>query len=328
MENNYNDIEAIIIKSLERQASAREEQVLQDWLRQGDKYQHHYEEVRALWEAARDVDFNLDPDTDREWESLAAKLPAAALTGRGKVLRFQNWRFAAAAIVLAGLLGLITFYFTRPGGPAIAQEFSTPLGERKEIQLADGTLVALNAESRLQVLEGFDGKERRLRLEGEGYFQVSTDAGRPFIIETEGARVQVTGTAFNLNAYQENTSVRLTVTEGSVRFSAPKEEIAQPVTAGNAAEMDRASGKIRSIPFDQRATAWQKGVLVFANTPWPEVVSSLERHYAVEISDETELQDKRYSAVFDNQPLEETLKVMQATLGFEAERKDGRLLLK
>lgn len=328
MDKSYNDIEAIIIKSLQGETSAGEEQLLLDWLSEADAHPRQYEEVKSLWEAAGDVDFGLDPRTEGDWDKLALKLAVAGEGKAGRVVRFQSWRFAAAAVVLAGLLGLVAYYFTGSGGPAVAQEFTVPEGDRREVQLPDGTLVALNAASRLQLLKGFNEKERRLRLKGEGYFQVAPDAGRPFIIETEAAQVQVTGTAFNLRAYPESTVARLTVTEGSVRFSGLSGKEGQPVTAGEAAELDKASGSIRTIPFDERAAAWQQGVLVFDDTPWPEVVRSLERYYAIEVEDNTGLQGRTYSSSFDNQPLEATLKVMQMTLGFEAEYNDGRLILK
>ncbi|MCO6491080.1 MAG: FecR domain-containing protein [Phaeodactylibacter sp.] len=322
-----NDIEAIIIRSLEGQANAEEERSLRDWLRE-EAHRRQYDQVKNLWDAAAGVDFGLDPETDRRWESLEGQLPGGAGARPGRVIRFQHWRFAAAAVLLAGLLGLIAFYFTGRGGPAIAREYASPAGEQQEVQLPDGTLVALNAASRLQVLRGFGEEERRIRLEGEGYFQVSSDAGRPFIIEAGSARVQVTGTAFNLKAYPESSAVRLTVTEGSVRFSSAKKEAARPVAAGEAAEMDKASGAIRSLPYDERAAAWQQGVLFFDDTPWPEVVRCLERFFAVKISDQTALQEKRYTAAFDNQSLEECLKVMQATFGFSVESKGERVVLK
>jgi len=326
--DKHNDIEAIMVKSLQGQASAAEEQRLRDWLSKAEERQRHYEQVKNLWDTAAGIDFKLDPDTGREWELLAARLPASGEKSGARALRFPYWRFAAAAVVLAGLLGLAVLYFNSPGGPAVVQEFSTLPGERQDVQLPDGTLAALNASSRLQLLEGFNKQERRLRLQGEGYFQVASDAEKPFIVEAGEANVQVVGTAFNLNAYQESNAIRLTVREGSVRFSASETETTRPVAAGNAAELDKASGRIRSIPFDERAAAWQAGILVFDNTPWKEVIRSLERYYAVGITDETGLKEKRYSATFDNLPLEETLQVMQATLGFAAERKGGQLILK
>lgn len=328
MMDKHNDIEAIIVKSLQGQASRAEEQALQEWLGEGPEQGRRYEQVKSLWEAAGEVDFSLDPDTGREWERLAARLPPAGRTAGVKALRFPAWRFAAAAVVLAGLLGLLVLYFGGPGGPAVAQEFTALPGERQEAQLPDGTRLALNAGSRLQMLEGFNQEERRLRLEGEAYFQVAANAEKPFFIEAEGAQVRITGTAFNLRAYPEDAAVRLTVTEGSVRFSPVKKGAGRVLAAGNAAGMDKASGRIRAIPFDERAAAWQSGILVFDNTPWPEALRSLARYYALEVTDETKLQNKRYSAVFDNQPLEATLQVMQATLGFEAELKGRRLLLK
>lgn len=319
-----NDIDAIIIRSLEGQTGAEEERALEDWL-QEEAHRRQYDQVKSLWDAAAGVDFGLDPETDQRWESLEGQLAGGGRAGR--VVRFQHWRFAAAAVLLAGLLGLITLYFTGRGGPAIAREYASPAGEQQEVQLPDGTLVALNAASRLQVLRGFGEAERRIRLEGEGYFQVRSDAGRPFIIETGSARVQVAGTAFNLKAYPQSSTVRLTVTEGSVRFSSAKKEAARPVAAGEAAEMDKTSGAIRSLTYDERAAAWQQGVLFFDDTPWPEVVRCLERFYAVEISDQTGLQEKRYSAVFDNLSLEECLEVMQATFGFASQRKGERVVL-
>ena len=84
--------------------------------------------------------------------------------------------------------------------------------------LADGTKVWLNSASRLIYPQSFMGKERRVVLSGEAFFDVAHDAERPFIVETSRMNVKVLGTRFNVNDYDDNEEVSTTLVNGSVEI--------------------------------------------------------------------------------------------------------------
>jgi transmembrane sensor len=320
-------IATIIIRSLSGQASPEEEQALQGWLQQGEANQQEYALARQLWVAAAEVDYSLDPQTPAEWGKLSRRLGSE---GRGRVVGLPFWRYAAAAVLALGLIALAALYFNQgfERGPAIAQQYRTAPGELQQFTLPDGSTAHLNAGSTLSVLKGFGGKERRLILDGEAFFEVRPNAQQPFIVEAQGAETRVLGTAFNLRAHSGNEAVLLAVTEGSVSLgSTALPEGGAILKAGQAARLDRVSGQVSPMPFDERAMAWQHGLLVFDNILFSEALQALERHYAVEIENRAGLQGQRYTAVFDNRPLEEVLSVMAATLGFQLKMEEGKFIV-
>ena len=123
-------------------------------------------------------------------------------------------RGAAAAIVLC-VLGWWTYYMFAP----IPLQTVSTLAETRNITLPDQTTIVLNRYSSLSYPKRFRGKERKVRLEGEAYFEVSKDTAHPFKVETGTVRVQVLGTHFNIDAYPEDTEIKTTLLEGSVSVS-------------------------------------------------------------------------------------------------------------
>lgn len=96
---------------------------------------------------------------------------------------------------------------------------TTPRGGQYHLTLADGTLVWLNAASSITYPVAFAGKERRVEISGEAYFEVAHNAAKPFKVVSRGQLVEVLGTHFNINAYQDETSVKTTLLQGSVKIS-------------------------------------------------------------------------------------------------------------
>ena len=106
---------------------------------------------------------------------------------------------------------------------------STPRGGQYKVVLPDGSKVSLNAASSLKFPVAFTGKERLVELTGEGYFEVAKNAAQPFKVVVEGTTVEALGTAFNVNAYTDETGMHTTLVEGSVRISQNKKvEILKP----------------------------------------------------------------------------------------------------
>ena len=141
----------------------------------------------------------------------------------------------------------------------------TPRGSEYSLTLADGTRVWLNAASRLRFFTSDRGRERRVWLEGEAYFEVAHDARRPFIVESGGQSIRVLGTRFNINTYEGDRAIYTTLVEGSVAISPLAGGDAVTLEPGQQAEYSRRKGGAIAVKAvdTSLATAWMSGTFIF-----------------------------------------------------------------
>ena len=167
--------------------------------------------------------------TDTELEEILNKLVASTRSPRGrfsatasypeleKRLKSHTRRltlirtFSAAAAVALLCLSVWTAYLYMQ--PVTIQTVST-LAETRTVCLPDGSTVTLNHYSSLSYPEKFKSDKREVKLNGEAYFEVSKNKKHPFIVQTETIDVQVLGTHFNVDAYQNNPDVKTTLLSG------------------------------------------------------------------------------------------------------------------
>lgn len=160
----------------------------------------------------------------------------------------------------------------------------TPRGSEYSLTLADGTRVWLNAASRLRFFTSDRGRERRVWLEGEAYFEVAHDARRPFIVESGGQCIRVLGTRFNINSYEGDRAVYTTLVEGSVAIAPLSGGGAVTLEPGQQAEYSRRNGgaiAVRAVDASL-ATAWMNGTFLFEHASVTEIMESLSRWYDFE----------------------------------------------
>lgn len=167
---------------------------------------------------------------------------------------------------------------------------STANGETYKLLLPDGSKVWLNAASSLTFSSKLtEGGKRKVSLVGEAYFEVSKDKHHPFIVETNKQTVQVLGTHFNVNAYQEERKTVTTLLEGSVQVNlntvlaggrtASESKILKPNQQSALAE-----GKLLVSEVDaQDAIAWQQGYFAFNSETLEEIMNRVERWYNVTV---------------------------------------------
>lgn len=152
--------------------------------------------------------------------------------------------------------------------------------------LSDGSKVWLNSESQLKYPASFQGKERRVFLKGEAYFEVCRNERMPFIVVTGKSAVQVLGTSFNIRAYADEKYSYTTLVDGSVRVSAGTQSL---VLKPNEQGIVNASGRLdkREVDVDLY-TAWKKGRFVFENQTLEEMMNTLSRWYDIDVFFTTE----------------------------------------
>lgn len=153
-----------------------------------------------------------------------------------------------------------------------------PRGGEYALQLADGSRVWLNAETRLRYPVAFAGMERRVELTGEAYFEVSKDATRPFIVRANGVDVRVLGTSFNVAAY--GAEVVTTLVEGRVAVEAGSERVT--LEPDRQAVWDGKQMEVRQVDASNYGL-WRKGIFYFEDRRLEEILDALARWYGVEV---------------------------------------------
>jgi transmembrane sensor len=176
--------------------------------------------------------------------------------------------------------------YTREGniaGENLYNTITTVRGRQYRLVLADGSKVWLNAASSIRYPANFTGKERKVEITGEVYLEVAKDANKPFFVTVRGMEIQVLGTHFNVNAYEDEADAVTTLIEGSVKVS--KKDVSVMLAPGQQAQlrMNGAIGVIKNADV-AAAVAWKNGYFSFDNTGIESVMRQLSRWYDIDVS--------------------------------------------
>lgn len=274
---------------------------------------------------------------EQEFEKILDKLVASTRSPRGRFSKDNSWKLlekrlprlqrrilslrtmaGAAAVAVLCVLGWWAYYMF---APVPLQTVST-LAETRSIILPDQTEIMLNRYSSLTYPERFRGKDRKVQLQGEAYFEVSKDAAHPFKVEAGAVMVQVLGTHFNIDAYPEDIQVKTTLLEGSVAVSLIEKAEERLILSPNESAVYNKDKKSLTLHSEKNATreiAWRNGTLLFKNTPLQEIVRELSNAFHTDIRIEgTDLQNYHMTATFsDGETLEEILSLLCRNQKFE-----------
>lgn len=250
---------------------------------------------------------------DNGWELLEKRLPRL----QHRILSLRTMAGAAAIAVLC-VLGWWAYYMF---APVPLQTVST-LAETRSIVLPDQTTIVLNRYSSLTYPERFRGKDRKVQLKGEGYFEVSKDAEHPFKVEAGAIMVQVLGTHFNIDAYPEDIQVKTTLLEGSVAVSLISKTEECLILSPNESAIYNKEKKSLTLHTEKNAAEeiiWQNGTLLFKSVPLQEIVRELSNAFQTDIRiEDADLQNYRMTATFsDGETLEEILSLLCRNQKFE-----------
>lgn len=193
------------------------------------------------------------------------------------------------------------------------EEFSTPPGQRAQVKLHDGTVVWLNARSRLRYPNRFSGTERKVELDGEAFFEVSRNEEAPFVVSTEKLDIKVLGTKFNVFAYKGKNEFTTALIEGSVKlYQSDNESVAMYMSPNDYAELKDGrlvKSKICSTDF----LLWKEGIYAFDDIPFGEIIKKLELYYDITIEIRNKnLNNYKFSGKFRQRDgIESVLKTLQ-----------------
>ena len=161
------------------------------------------------------------------------------------------------------------------GGSSLST-LTTPRGGQYQIKLADGSVVFLNAGSSLTFPVAFSGKERRVLLKGEAYFRVVHNSAKPFRVQTAGQVVEDIGTEFNINAYDDESTIKTTLIEGSASVNGVI------LTPGKQSTLHGQTLQVKTID-PAEAIDWKNNEFVFNDEPLESVMRKVSRWYNVDV---------------------------------------------
>lgn len=201
---------------------------------------------------------------------------------------------------------------------------STPRGRQFRITLPDGTGVWLNAGSSIRYPTQFNGSDRVVYVTGEIYFEVAKNAGKPFYVSVNDAtRVAVLGTSFNINAYDNEPSIGMTLVEGKIRVMTNNENVT--LAPGKQARVTGTDLKVLTVDTDQ-VIAWKSGLFNLNDLPFQAIMRQIERWYDVDVEYENGVPDlPLVGEISRDVPLQGLLKNLER-LGMQY-RLEGRKLI-
>ncbi len=226
---------------------------------------------------------NHSEETLRAWQKLNEKLSRRNLPKAEKKFVIPGWLKVAAVVVVALLSGFFANRLVRTDHYANElNEITVQKGEMAQVVLSDGTTVYLNAGTRFEYPGVFSESDRKVTIAGEAFFNVTKDKSHPFIIETPKFKVKVTGTSFNLSAYQEDKINSLTLNTGEVTIVTENQKY--KVKPGEKYIFNTQTLESEIINADlQKSFLWREGVTVIDDLNLEEIRKLLERKFNVQI---------------------------------------------
>lgn len=193
-------------------------------------------------------------------------------------------------------------------------KLSVPAGGEYQLTLEDGTVVQVNAGSELLFPTHFKKHIRQVELRGEAYFKVRHNSEKPFHVLLGTLNVQVTGTTFNIKAYEEEGDICVALIEGSVNVREGQKVLAT-LLPGQLFTYHRTTREYNTAQANISAiTGWTEDKFVFQDETIGTIMNELSRWYNVEISVSDDIRDIRYSGMLSRkQPLTEILNILQLT---------------
>ena len=289
MEEENKHIDELIANYLTEGLDKNALDELKTWIAASAENQQYFIRQREIWFSAVSREAASVYDKDKAFENFRNRVESQKeiqSTSRRGFSLSALWRYAAVvAIIIA--VGCISYW---QGEVNVKDTFAdisveAPLGSKTKLYLPDGTLVWLNAGSRMTYSQGFGVDNRKVELEGEGYFEVKRNEKIPFFVKTKDLQLQVLGTKFNFRDYPEDHAVVVSLLEGKVGLNnLLREEKEAVLSPDERAVLNKANGllTVESVTASN-ASQWTDGYLFFDEELLPDIAKELERSYNVKI---------------------------------------------
>lgn len=305
---NHTDIETLLTHYFEGNTTPAENERIEAWLNADEEHLHIAKQLNMLYLTVDTQHISKKIDTEKALDKVKSKT---------KVRHLSWWEWTqriAVVMVIPLAIGVLTLlYRDKPQTPKVVaqmMEVKTNAGMTTSILLPDSTVVHLNSESSLRYPAFFAGDVRRVELNGEAYFEVTRDPQKRFIVSTpHRSQIEVYGTSFNVEAYDNETPLSTTLIKGSVGFlyknSKGKFQKSMLSPKQKLVYFPQTGAITRYATSGESETSWKDGKLIFDDTPLEEVLHMLGKRFNVEfVLSDKKLKACSFTGTFTRQRLE------------------------
>ena len=325
MENNQHyDYTALIGKYLSGEASPEEALDIHEWI-QVPENKSQYDNYVSIWNGLPASSLN-EPNSAQVWSELESKLKTHTIIKKGPNLFFH---FVAAACTIAFVGALAFFLLRKPGNGFVAkQEESSEMISATDSAalkqtLKDGTNITLNKNSSLAISNTYNATTRKMKLSGEGYFEVTYLPDKPFILSLDSLLIEAAESSFNVKELSKEGKVEVQVKSGSVSVYANDRKI--DVNKNQTGIFDKRNRELKvNQAIDLNSLGYATGSFYFNDISLIEACRYLADAFNVEFhfKDKSMFEECRITAEFTNKPLNYILDVMAVTLNITFNKKD------
>ncbi len=284
---------------------------IRQWVNAGKANRETFYHERALFDALQLNTFQKENHARKQSVSLRKRIGSTA----------------AAVIVLFILYNIQVFTDKNIQAETALNTIKVSAGQRVEVTLSDGTHVWLNARSEFSYPVSFNGDKREVLLKGEAFFEVAKNRDKKFIVNTGRCEVEVLGTQFNVEAYNEN-EFSTALIQGSVKVtdkSQPNESVV--LEPNNSVSLN--NGKLTVTPItDFNPYSWKEGLITFKDIHFKDLMKKLEKNFGIRIMiDNHTLDNYACSGKFRiSDGIEQVLRALQQDAHFTFERESGTVI--
>ncbi len=310
------EFDILLAKDLDGSLSIEEKKRLKELYSEDDSYRHiyiNYKKIKSVIHPPfKPESIDLDAAEDNVFRKILNNDTSQTKPVANKIIIW--WQQIAAVLLIPLLFATVYLWINnRYDDPTDSMQMITSLpGTRSKVNLPDGSVVWLNSNSVINYPVQFDKNERRVTLEGEGYFIVDANKKRPFYINTNGVEVRVTGTELNVESYKNDSINRVMLVSGSASVATDNKEIVE-LKPDMCFSLNTLTNETNLFSADVTLYGkWRDGVLAFRDDSLEEVFKRVGRAYNVDIIvKDQKLANYKYRATFEHESLQQILEAIR-----------------
>ena len=309
-------------------STAEENREILRWSNKNPENKQLFSNYVELWKITNAAPGDFNPDINLAWEKISKKIDDyEKVTTRS----YKNLAWYISRVAAVFVIGFVLYFMiSLNSNSELIYVKHSSLDSKEKILLPDGSKVWLNKKTDLEYVKDFSDEARFVKLNGEAFFEVAKDPDKPFIIESAHSRIKVLGTSFNYKAYPLEKENVLNVSSGKVEFANISKTKEIFLEKGEKAELNIGKDLIeKSTIDDQNYLAWKTGILVFENENLENTINVISNYYSkqFEFSSE-EKKSGRITVTFDNQKLDDVLRILELTMNVTFQKNTKKIIIK
>ncbi|MFO8235931.1 MAG: FecR domain-containing protein [Bacteroidales bacterium] len=320
-----------IAKYIFGEASHKEVRKIENWMNKSHSNRQIIKDINYYLNKEMKTNKQENINVDEAWGKLKARIVesdnSSVNPSLSKTITFSRsiLKYAAILAIFLGISALAYFSYQSYWKQNYVTIETSQFEKRDNLHLPDGTVAFLNGNSKINYAKKYGENERAINVEGEAYFDVKTDISKPFIVKAKQTEVKVLGTSFNVRTDLPDNAVEVIVETGKVKFYKSGNENEAILLEPGFIGLLKNNQLKKKRNDDLNYLAWKNGKLLFNETNLDTVINKLNRAYNVKIEvKDSEIYNYELSATFEDEPVENILKVITRTFDLNLEEKENR----